>query len=66
MQFRGFACEYDKAEELVEKDWVLVTAKVTRQYVAEYQGEGPVLVAKSVEKTTPPDNQVIDFSNPEQ
>ncbi len=66
MQFLGFACEYDKAEELVEKEWVLVTAKVTKQYVAEYQGEGPVLVAQSVEKTTPPDNQVIDFSNPEQ
>jgi hypothetical protein len=66
MQFLGFACEYDKVADLNEKDWVLVTAKVEKQYVEEYQGEGPVLKAISVEKTTEPDNPVIDFSNPEQ
>jgi uncharacterized repeat protein (TIGR03943 family) len=66
MQFLGFACEYDKTSELEEKEGVLVTAKVTKQYVEEYQGEGPVLQAISVEKTTEPNNPVIDFSNPEQ
>ena len=66
MQFLGFACEYDKVDTLKEKDWVLVTAKVVKQYVPEYQGEGPVLVATSVEKTTAPENTVIDFSNPNQ
>ena len=66
MQFLGFACEYDKVDSLKEKEWVLVTAKVVKQYVAEYQGEGPVLVATSVEKTTAPENTVIDFSNPNQ
>ena len=66
MQFLGFACEYENTDKLNEKDWVLVTAKVVKEYVAEYQGEGPVLKAISVESTTPPENQVIDFSNPEQ
>ena len=66
MQFLGFACEYDKVDELKEKEWVEVTAKVVKQYVAEYQGEGPVLVATAVKKTTEPANPVIDFSNPEQ
>ena len=66
MQFLGFACEYDKAKELKEKSWVLVTAKVVKQFVPEYKGEGPVLQAISVEPTTEPENQVIDFSNPEQ
>ena len=66
MQFLGFACEYDKVSDLKEKDWVTVTAKVTKQYVPEYQGEGPVLIATSVEKTTEPQNPIIDFSNPEQ
>ena len=66
MQFLGFACEYDKVDELKEKEWVEVTAKVVKQYVAEYQGEGPVLVATEVKKTTEPANPVIDFSNPEQ
>ncbi len=66
MQFLGFACEYDKVDELKEKEWVEVTAKVVKQYVPEYQGEGPVLVATSVKKTSEPANPVIDFSNPEQ
>ncbi len=66
MQFLGFACEYDKVDELKEKEWVEVTARVVKQYVPEYQGEGPVLIATSVEKTTEPANPVIDFSNPEQ
>jgi uncharacterized repeat protein (TIGR03943 family) len=66
MQFLGFACEYDKVKELKEKEWVVVTAKVVKQFVPEYKGEGPVLQAISVEKTTEPDNPVIDFSNPEQ
>ena len=66
MQFLGFACEYDKTDELNEKDWVTVTAKVVKQFVPEYKGEGPVLQAISVEKTTEPENPVIDFSNPQQ
>ncbi len=66
MQFLGFACDYNKVKELKEKDWVLVTAKVVKQFVEEYKGEGPVLQAISVEPTTAPENPVIDFSNPEQ
>lgn len=66
MQFLGFACDYDKAPSLKEKDWVVVTAKVVKQFVPEYKGEGPVLEAITVEPTTEPDNPVIDFSNPEQ
>ncbi len=66
MQFLGFACEYDKASELREKDWVQVTARVVKQFVPEYKGEGPVLVATKVEPTSEPENPVIDFSNPDQ
>ena len=66
MQFLGFACDYDKTDELQEKDWVLVTAKVVKEFVPEYNGEGPVLKAVSVEKTTAPEYPVIDFSNPQQ
>ncbi len=66
MQFLGFACEYDKTKELREKDWVEVTARVEKQFVPEYKGEGPVLVAIKVETASEPENPVIDFSNPEQ
>ncbi|MCR5404569.1 MAG: GTPase [Butyrivibrio sp.] len=66
MQFLGFACDYEGSKELKEKDWVTVTARVVKQFVPEYKGEGPVLEAISVEKAKEPENKVIDFSNPQQ
>lgn len=33
MQFLGFACEYDGAKDLKEKEWVEVTAEVEKKYV---------------------------------
>lgn len=62
MAFLGFACEYDKAEGLEERQWVKVTAKVAKEYFADYQGEGPILHAVSVEKTKAPREEVISFS----
>ena len=61
MAFLGFACEYDKADTLTEKQWVKVTAKVAREYFADYQGEGPVLKAISVEQTKAPKEEIISF-----
>lgn len=62
MAFLGFACEYDKAASLAEKQWVKVTAKVNKEYFADYQGEGPVLHALSVEQTKAPKEEVISFT----
>ncbi len=61
MAFLGFACEYDKADTLTEKQWVKVTAKVVKEYFADYEGEGPVLKAISVEQTKAPKEPVISF-----
>lgn len=61
MAFLGFACEYDKADKLTDQQWVKVTAKVTKEYFADYQGEGPVLHAISVEQTKEPKETVISF-----
>lgn len=61
MAFLGFACEYDKADILTEKQWVRVTAKVAKEYFADYEGEGPVLKAISVEQTKAPKEPVISF-----
>ena len=62
MAFLGFACEYDKADTLTEKQWVKVTAKVAKEYFADYEGEGPVLKAISVEQTKAPKEPVISFT----
>ena len=61
MAFLGFACEYDGASRLTQKSWVKVTATVTNEYWPDYNGEGPVLHAVSVEKTKAPKEEVINF-----
>ena len=61
MAFLGFACAYDKADTLTEKQWVKVTAKVVKEYFEDYGGEGPVLKAISVEQTKAPKEEVISF-----
>ena len=61
MAFLGFACEYDNADKLTDQQWVKVTAKVSKEYFADYQGEGPVLHAISVEQTKAPKETVISF-----
>lgn len=62
MAFLGFACEYDKTNTLTDKQWVKVTAKVAKEYFADYNGEGPVLHAVSVEQTKKPKEEVISFT----
>lgn len=62
MAFIGFACEYEDADKLKDKQWVKVTAKVAKEYFVEYQGEGPVLKAISVENATKPKEEVISFN----
>ena len=62
MAFLGFACAYDKTDSLTDKQWVKVTAKVAKEYFADYQGEGPILHAVSVEQTKEPKEAVISFT----
>ena len=62
MAFLGFACEYDKADKLIDRQWVKVTARVAKEYFADYGGEGPVLKAVSVEQTKEPKERIISFT----
>ena len=62
MAFLGYACEFPGAEGLQQKEWVKVTATVSKQYWADYKGEGPMLHAISVEKTKAPKEEIINFT----
>ena len=62
MAFLGFACKYAQADKLTDKQWVKVTAKVEKEYFEDYQGEGPVLHAISVEQAREPKETVISFT----
>jgi len=61
MAFLGFACAYEGAGDLKEKQWVKVTAVVKKEYFADYMEEGPVLEAVSVENTKAPEEEIISF-----
>lgn len=61
MAFLGYACEFAGAGALKQKEWVKVTATVSKEYWEDYKGEGPVLHAISVEKTKAPKDEVISF-----
>lgn len=62
MAFLGYACEFSGAGALKQKEWVRVTATVSKEYFEDYKGEGPILHALSVEKTKAPKEEVISFT----
>ncbi len=62
MAFLGFACEYEGVCNLKQKEWVEVTATISKEYWEDYKGEGPILHAISVEKTKAPKDEIINFA----
>ena len=62
MAFLGYACEFAGADALQQKEWVKVTATVSKEYWEDYSGEGPMLHAVSVEKTKAPKEEIISFA----
>ncbi|MCM1089349.1 MAG: GTPase [Butyrivibrio sp.] len=62
MAFLGYACEFAGADALKQKEWVKVTATVSQEYWKDYNGEGPMLHAVSVEKTKAPKEEIISFA----
>lgn len=61
MAFLGFACAYEQCDSLKDKQWVRVTAVVKKEYFEDYQEEGPVLHAVSVESAQAPEEEIISF-----
>ena len=62
MSFLGYACKFEGAGALKQKEWVKVTATVAKEYLEDYKGEGPMLHAVAVEKTKAPREAIISFS----
>lgn len=59
IQFIGYVCKYEKSKDLKNKQWIKLTATVTKEFFEGYKGEGPVLHAISVEEVAKPKNEVI-------
>ena len=62
MQFLGYACRYQGAQDLKERSWVRVTATITKEDFHAYQGEAIMLNATKVEPAAEPAEPVINFS----
>ena len=62
IQFVGFPCAWDNVKALKQRDWIVVTAKVSNKYHNIYRGKGPVLTALSIEPGVKPLNDVVTFS----
>lgn len=53
MTFLGFITKSRDAKDLETKQWVRVKARIAYEYWKDYEGEGPVLYAESVEPSKP-------------
>lgn len=62
MAFLGYACEYAGESELKDKEWIRMTATLTKEYFADYKGEGPLLHASAVEMIKEPKNSIVSFN----
>ena len=61
IQFMGFVCQWNQAEQLTQRDWVTVTAKISLRYHKMYKEMGPVLTALEVVPAEKPQQDVVTF-----
>lgn len=59
--YRGLVCKGVVVNGLKKRDWIIVTAKITKEYHEMYEEEGPVLNATELRMTSQPDQQVATF-----
>lgn len=59
--FIGFLCRCGRISELKQKDWITVTAKMTKEYRKEYREEGIVLTAIEIQPAEPPKEELVYF-----
>ncbi len=62
IQFVGFKCKYEKAQNLEHRGWAWVTAKIAYEFAMEYKGKGPVLHAIQVTQAEKPEDELVYFS----
>lgn len=60
--FIGFKCYYEGAKNLTDRQWVMVTATIDKEYYPEFEGEGPVLKATEVALTSPAEEELVYFT----
>ncbi len=59
--FIGYICEGVDAAQYKNRDWINLTASITVEEKAEYEGEGVVLHAIEIERTEPSEEEFVYF-----
>lgn len=59
--FLGFKCNSMETPNLKDREWVMVTAKIKKEFYKEFDGDGPVLYAQKIEKAAKPEEEVVYF-----
>ena len=62
IQFIGFKCKYDRADEIAHRSWIDLTAEVKYEFAMEYRGKGPVLYPVSIKPAEKPEDELVYFS----
>lgn len=60
--FIGFKCYGDEISKYSNRDWIMLTASGKIEYVKEYEGEGLVLSAKSIEPAKQSKEELVYFT----
>lgn len=60
--FIGFKCYFDNVKYLKDRQWVMVTGEIEKEFYPEFEGEGPVIRAKKVDIAKPAADELVYFS----
>ena len=61
--FVGYPCQFDKAKNLKDKEWIYVTARVGSAYSREFGQDAPVLYAESITQNADPAKEEVVYFN---
>ncbi len=60
--FIGFKCYSDSAKVLRDRQWVMVTGMIEKEYYEEFEGEGPVIKATKIDTAKPAEDELVYFN----
>lgn len=60
--FIGFKCYFKQAKVLSDRQWVMVTGTIDKEYYPEFEGDGPVIKALKVDTAKPAEEEVVYFN----
>ena len=60
--FVGFKAYYKGAGKLKDRQWVMVTGEVGKEYYPEFEGDGPVIKVSEVAMTSPAGEELVYFN----